>query len=81
METNHNDTPTFACDMSAMAPAERQAHLATIDELFGAVQEIRELNNGYSLLPGKRIFIIQKTGRVVLKTIVRLDSQEVQTRG
>ena len=39
---------SFACDMSAMSPAERQQHIATIREVFGAVQEIRELPNGYS---------------------------------
>lgn len=38
----------FACDMSAIPPAERGAHLAAIEEVFGAVREIREIPDGYS---------------------------------
>jgi hypothetical protein len=38
----------FACDMSALSPAERRRHIATTKEVFGTVQEIRELPNGYS---------------------------------
>lgn len=40
----------FACNMNAFAPAERKAHIAAIEEVFGAVQEIRELPDGYSFL-------------------------------
>ena len=45
---NPDQSVPFACDMSALSPAERQRHIATIQEVFGAVQEIRELPNGYS---------------------------------
>lgn len=38
----------FACNMNALAPSERNAHLAAIHDVFGAVEEIRELSNGYS---------------------------------
>src|ERR1700704_931991 len=38
----------FACDMSAIAPEDRSAHLATIEALFCAVEEIRELPAGYA---------------------------------
>jgi hypothetical protein len=34
--------------MSAIPPAERGEHLAAIEEVFGAVREIRELPDGYS---------------------------------
>ena len=38
----------FACDMSAISPEERGEHLAAIQEVFGAVREIREIPDGYS---------------------------------
>jgi hypothetical protein len=34
--------------MTAIAPSERGQHLATIQAIFGAVQEIREIPDGYS---------------------------------
>lgn len=37
-----------ACNMTAFSPDERKAHIAAIAEVFGAVEEIRELLNGYS---------------------------------
>jgi hypothetical protein len=39
---------SFACDMTAIEPEQRSAHLATIEKLFGAVESLRELPNGYS---------------------------------
>ena len=38
----------FACDMTAVAPEQRGAHIATIEKLFRAVQRSRELPDGYS---------------------------------
>lgn len=38
----------FACDMSAIAPEERPAHLQVIRDLFGSVRGIRELPDGYA---------------------------------
>jgi len=38
----------FACDMTAIAADQRGAHLATIEKLFRAVEEVRELPNGYA---------------------------------
>src|SRR4029079_17922836 len=44
----------FACDMSAIAAADRPKHLATIEALFSIVQEVTELPNGYRFrLPGE----------------------------
>lgn len=44
---NKKESP-FACDMTAIAPEQRDAHIATIKRLFGAVQSIRELPDGYA---------------------------------
>lgn len=38
----------FACDMTAIAPEQRGAHLATIKKLFRSVQSKRELPDGYA---------------------------------
>ena len=41
------ETP-FACDMTAIAPEQRGAHVATIEKLFRLVQSKRELPDGYA---------------------------------
>lgn len=38
----------FACDMTAIATDQRDSHLATIKRLFQAVEQTRELPNGYA---------------------------------
>jgi hypothetical protein len=38
----------FACDMTAIAPEQRGAHVATIKKLFHLVRSIRELPDGYA---------------------------------
>ena len=38
----------LACDMSAIAPDQREEHLATSRELFSHVVAIHELTNGYA---------------------------------
>ena len=38
----------FACDMNAIRPDEREAHLATIEKLFRSIESVREVANGYS---------------------------------
>lgn len=38
---------TFACDMSALTPAQREHHGTASKELFADVQEVRETSNGY----------------------------------
>jgi hypothetical protein len=42
-----NESP-FACDMTAIAPEQRDAHVATIQRLFSSVQSKRELPDGYA---------------------------------
>lgn len=45
----NNDTHTsFSCDITAIPAANRQQHLATMREVFGAVQAVQELPNGYA---------------------------------
>lgn len=38
----------FACNMTAIAPEQRGAHVATIQKLFRSVQSKRELPNGFA---------------------------------
>lgn len=50
----------FACNMSAIPSSERSQHLAAIEEVFGAVQEIRELPDGYAFrLPGETAWLMK----------------------
>ena len=37
----------IACDMTAIPPEQRAAHLATSCDLFSQIKELRELSNGY----------------------------------
>ena len=39
---------TFSCDMTAIAPEQRGAHIATIERLFRSAQQVRELPDGYA---------------------------------
>jgi hypothetical protein len=41
-----NETP-FACDMTAIPPDQRDVYLALTKTLFQAVEEVREVSNGY----------------------------------
>jgi len=48
-----NESP-FACNTNAIEPGDRAKHFATIETLFGMVQEITEVPNGYTFrLPGE----------------------------
>lgn len=38
----------FACDMTAIAPEQRGAHLAAIERLFSSAHNMRELPDGYA---------------------------------
>lgn len=46
-EAPRQESP-FACVMTAFSPEERRSHLAAIAEVFGTVEELRELPDGYS---------------------------------
>ena len=49
----------FACDMRAIPPEQRGAHMATIEKLFRAVRSKRELPDGYAFeLPNESDVLI-----------------------
>lgn len=47
-EMNARNESLFVCDMTALEPAARERHMVTSGQLFQAVQEVRELPNGYA---------------------------------
>ena len=50
----------FACDMTAFTPAERQEHIAAIGQVFGAVEDIQELSDGYAFrLPNETAMLLK----------------------
>jgi len=50
----------FACDMSAFDPSVRKQHMEAIREIFGAVEEIRELPDGYAFrLPVESAWVMK----------------------
>lgn len=50
----------FACNMNAIAAHERDAHVATAVQLFQAVQQVDELENGYAFrLPNDNTFLLK----------------------
>lgn len=49
-DANAEQVSPFACDMSAIEMERRGEHMATIGELFRAVEEMRELPNGYGFM-------------------------------
>lgn len=43
-----SEKQTVACDLTAIPEQARQRHLATVPEIFAAVQEVQELPNGFA---------------------------------
>jgi hypothetical protein len=62
-----NQMAPFACDMSAIPPAERQQHITTSKEVFGAVREIRELADGYSFRLANEEAILMQVAAFIAK--------------
>ena len=56
----------FACDMSAIAPEQRSAHIATIKRLFGAIQSTRELPDGYAFELPNEPDILLRTSEFII---------------
>lgn len=56
----------FACDMTAIEASQRGQHITTIDELFGAVTEIKELPNGYAFRLPDGSDIFTKTANFIM---------------
>jgi hypothetical protein len=67
MEQETRQESPFACNMNALGPAERKAHIAAIDEVFGSVQEIRELSDGYSFLVANETSMLLKLADFIAK--------------
>jgi len=57
----------FACDMSALSPVERQEHVATTKEVFGAVKEVLELADGYAFRLPSEASLLMRTAAFVEK--------------
>ena len=49
MDINSKDTPSLACDLTAIPAAAREEHILTAPQLFAAAQEVQELPNGYAI--------------------------------
>ncbi len=61
-----NEQP-FACNMSAIPPEERGQHVAAIEAVFGAAQEIRELPDGYSFRLANETALLLKVADFLAK--------------
>jgi len=57
MNTTSHETPTLACDLTAIPADVREEHVSTAPQLFATAQEVRELSSGYAIRfpnePGK----------------------------
>lgn len=47
MRNNTQTESPIVCNMSALAPEQRKAHLATSKALFSMIEQVIELTNGY----------------------------------
>jgi|SRR5687767_1228829 hypothetical protein len=60
----------FACDMTAIPPQQRGAHLATIERLFRSVESVREVANGYSFqLPNESDVLLTAAQFIALERL------------
>ena len=60
----------FACDMTAIPADQRDAHLATINKLFRAVESFRELPNGYGFrLPNESDLLLTVAEFITLERL------------
>jgi hypothetical protein len=60
----------FACDMTAIAPDMRGAHLATTKKLFRAVKSLRELPSGYAFqLPNQSDVLMTAAEFILLERL------------
>lgn len=67
MENEHAQISPFACNMSAIPPEERGQHIAAIEAVFGAAQEIRELPDGYAFRLANETALLLKVADFVAK--------------
>lgn len=64
-DANAKKVLPFACDMSAIEPDRRAEHMATINELFRAVEEMRELPSGYSFRLANESQVLLKAAQFI----------------
>lgn len=55
----------IACDMTAIPPDQRQAHLTTSKDLFSQIDEFRELPDGYEFRFASRPDLIVKLSEFI----------------
>ena len=67
MEDEHVQVSPFACNMNAIPPEERGQHIAAIEAVFGAVQEVRELPDGYSFRLANDSALLLKVAELIDK--------------
>jgi hypothetical protein len=60
----------FACDMTAIAPEQRGAHIAAIERLFRSAQHMRELPDGYAFeLPNESDVLLAAAQFITLERL------------
>lgn len=60
----------FACDMTAIAPEQRGAHMATIEKIFSSVHNLREMPDGYAFeLPNESDVLLTVAQFVALERL------------
>jgi len=59
MSTNHQTEPALACDMSALDAGQREQHQQVSAQVWAAMQETKELTNGYAFrLPAEASILL-----------------------
>src|SRR5262245_52214365 len=67
---DNNPLTSFFCDMTAIPAELRNQHIAITKEVFGAIQTIRELPNGYA-------FQLSDTQGMLVKTAEFIDKERL----
>ena len=49
MNNKLNETPSLACDLTAIPADVREEHVITAPQLFALAQEVQELSNGFAI--------------------------------
>jgi len=49
MNTDLNESPSLACDLTAIPADVREEHIITAPQLFALAQEVQELPNGFAI--------------------------------
>lgn len=60
------ETP-IACDLSAISSDEREKHEESANAVFNAIEEVRELDNGYAFRLPAETDLVEDTGAFVAR--------------